>query len=152
MGVCNLTVDDIADVMHMGAEMHAESPNYRKLPFDPIKVGAWAAMHIRETNMCAFGARSAQGELIAVIFGSINPTYFGEALVATEDALYVDPAFRGSRAAIRIVRAYLRWAEEQGAARAVITPSTGINEAPACSFLSKLGLSKRSVSMAVDFG
>lgn len=152
MGVYSLTLDDLADVMHMGADMHAESPNYRDLEYDPVTVGAWAAMHIREENMCAFGVKNSDDQLIAAIFGSINPTYFGPSLVATEDALYVDPAYRGSFAALRIVRAYLNWAKENGAARAVITPSTGINEASACGFLSKIGLTKRATAMAVDFG
>ena len=152
MEVFSFTNDDLGDIMEISRRMHAESPNYRDLPFDHIAVGAWAAMHIRADNMAAWGVRSPRDELIGGMFARIEPTYFGPATVAIEDALYVAPNYRGSRAAHRLLGAFAFWAKENNVDRMVVTPSTGINEDRACGFLEKLGFHKAATSMVKDLG
>lgn len=138
--------------MQMGEAMHAESPVYRDLPFDAQKVGAWAAMHMRRPDMGAWGAHTSEGELAGVLFASLSDVFFGSAVIAREDTFYVSPEHRGNGAAFDLVHRFLVWGQEKGAARAVITASTGVDDAKVTRFLSKVGFQPAGTAMRFDYG
>lgn len=137
MEVFEFCLGDLADVMLVGSEMHQESPAYRDLPFDVVQVGAWAAMHIRRSDMAAWGVWTPAGQLAGGMFASLTETFFGPSQLAMDDGLYVRPEFRGTPAASLLIDRFLSWAKEKGAVRANVAVSAGIDNERAIQFLVK---------------
>lgn len=104
---------DVPALVRMAQAFHAHAKP--GLDFDPAKAERVAHMLIGSPQ--AFvrvldrdGA--PRGMLIAVL----SENLFGPGLVAQELAWWVDPDARGGADALRMIRAYLAWAEARGAA------------------------------------
>lgn len=149
--LCLLTVDDLPGLVRLAREMHAESPNYRDLPFDGESVAAWAAMHIRRDDMLATGVK-AGGILVAALMATVTTTYFGPGKIAQEDGLFVIPEFRGTPAGAALIHTFLRFADNQDADRAVVTASAGIDDERTIAFLEKKGFTHTGTCMRFDYG
>jgi N-acetylglutamate synthase-like GNAT family acetyltransferase len=78
-------------------------------------------------------------EIIGFICGSLNEQFFTKQKFASDMALYVEPEHRGSSAAYRLVKAFEKWANEQGASHIWLGQSVGQNIDETKDFYNRLG-------------
>lgn len=130
--LANVSNEDAA--VAMARLMHAESAMSR-LPFSENKVRA----RIRHPNaFCAMYRRG--GEYIGGILGSLGQPYYTDAIVASDDAIFIKQEHRGNGIiVVRLIRAFEKWAIERGAAEVYLGVSTGINPDVALGLYAKLG-------------
>ena len=74
----------------------------------------------------------------------ITPQMTSKVLVAAEVLLYVDPEYRGTRAALMMVRAFEQWAEPYDKRAG---SSLGIDDDKAINFYSRLGYVPDSIGV-----
>jgi len=121
--------NDIPDLIAMGREMHAAS-RYRVLPFAPEKLSELLLVLITEGSMGVVLVAEDQGRIVGTMIGMCNPFWASEALVATDLALYVDPAARGLGVAKALACYFRSEAEQRGAMLVQVGSTTGLPGAP----------------------
>lgn len=148
------TPDDTESLLELCRAAHAESPRYRILRFDPVKVedviramvGTYAT-GAPESN-CVFV--SERDDHVTGVFGAVLQDYiFGPDLVAREVLFYVKPEHRGTfaRAAVKLVRAFERWGAERGAIEFVVGSSTMVTPDTTLRLYEYLGYHSHGFSM-----
>lgn len=109
------TQEDIHAIVGMGPGMIAES-SFAGMSYSPEKVA-------RAITECGFACVAVDGDVVAgVILGDIVAPWFSEDRMGTERVLYVRPEYRGTRAALMLVKAWIVWCWECGAKQ--IRPGT----------------------------
>lgn len=129
-------LDDLPDILDMGAALHAESPRYAALSYNAAKVEARARDVIP-----GGGALVAEmnGKIIGMIAGFVCEHWFSDDKIASDYTFYVKPEHRGGRAALLLVRGFEGWAYLNGAKDIVPGTSTLINAEGTARFYEKLG-------------
>ena len=82
------------------------------------------------------------GKCIGAMAGFIQECWFAHGNVAYDFFLYVEPEHRGSSAALRLIRAYEKWARMQNVLEVTLGISTGINTEQTGKFYQRLGYNK----------
>lgn len=109
------TIDDIPEMIELGARMHAESV-YSAFDYDREKLFDLGKNCVENPDRCFAGVcEDAHGQLLGMHVGFISEYYFGRDLIATDLLLFVDPCKRGSLAAALLVKAFEEWAFARGA-------------------------------------
>jgi GNAT superfamily N-acetyltransferase len=85
-------------------------------------------------------------EIIGFICGSLNEQFFTKQKFASDMALYVEPEYRGSSAAFRLVKEFEKWAKEQGASHVWLGQSVGQNIDDTTKFYTRLGYTLAGVN------
>lgn len=152
MVVSEATLDDISALARAGSEFHEESPTYRHLPYDLVKVAAWAAMHINRDDMKVWIVRAKGGEIAAALFAELGDTFFGSATQVSENTFYVRAQYRGSKMATMLILEMIRWSRECGAARTLITTSSGLHHDLTVKFLARFGFDVCATGMVLENG
>jgi GNAT superfamily N-acetyltransferase len=109
----------------MGRAMHAESPRYRAMDFDPVKVRAVAGRLMAGDAGMVFLA-DAGGEVTGMAAATIGERWFGPDRYVTDLVVYVRPEHRGGSAFFRLVCALEGWAAQQGVLQVDLGVSTGV--------------------------
>ena len=115
MAIRKATSDDLNRLVEMGALMHAESPTFRGMAFDPWKLHA-AIARILDSETGFAMVYEAGGRIVGAMVGMIFQHWFSPDLMASDMALFVEPEHRGGMGAVRLLNAYADWAEDNGAA------------------------------------
>lgn len=110
--------DDIPELVAMGRAMHEESPEYQRMDFSEEKV-AKLARYLCGTMLVPSRPGSAlvaedEGRIIGMMAGFVIEHFFGHDKIASEYVLYVKPEHRRGTAAVRLIRAFEKWALSQG--------------------------------------
>lgn len=108
---------DFETIVEMGRAMHDEAPEYANRDFSEEKVrrmlksmcGTLLVPH----PACALVAVD-EGKIIGMMGGLAVEHFFGHDKIASDYVLYVRPEHRRGTAAVRLVRAFEKWAVEQG--------------------------------------
>lgn len=117
--------DDLAELVELGRQMHAESPRFSKLGFDTFKVHALLATAMNDPRYFLMVADN-DGELVGGLAGFMAPHWFSQDEVAQDLALFVNPDRRGGMAAVRLVKEFVTWAESKSAKLIGLGISTGV--------------------------
>jgi GNAT superfamily N-acetyltransferase len=137
MRVRTATGSDVPALIVLGRHMHHES-RYRDLPFEALRVGfslhRWIAADANRVTVA-----ETKGRMVGAMVSAIGSWYFHGGKQASDLALYVLPEYRGSRAALLLVRDFLAWAAANDCIEATIATSTGINAESAGRFLAHTG-------------
>src|SRR5690606_39569733 len=104
--------------VELGEMMHAESPRFRALTYDPVKVAGVLFRSIYDPAAQVLGAEQ-DGKLIGMLAGMIVEHFFGPDCYATDYVFYVHPAYRGTSAAPRLYREWLRILQADGRVKEV---------------------------------
>lgn len=120
------TLADIPALLALGARMHAESPHFRQIGFSADKLGATLRQVLDSPNGFLM-VGDAKGEIAGVMVALAVEHWCSTDMVATDLALYVEPEFRGSMLAARLIGRYKAWANERGAKITTAGISTGVN-------------------------
>jgi GNAT superfamily N-acetyltransferase len=139
VSVRRATEEDIPEVLAMGAALHAESPRYSALTYNPAKVEFLARHVIADPEGGALVAEK-DGKIIGMMAGFVAPHWFSDDLIASDYTFYVKPEHRRKgRAALMLVRAFEEWAAAHGAVSIVPGTSTQIDADSTARFYEKLG-------------
>lgn len=117
----------VPELVALVRAMHAEAGR-ADLPFAEARAKATFAAAIDDEHgaYCVLIARSSQGEPAGFLFGTITRPWFSEALIAHDHALFVSPSWRGSSAALKLLRVFRRWAVKRNAAVLNISQRSGV--------------------------
>lgn len=84
------------------------------------------------------------GDLRGFIMAQLTTPYAGKNIIANDIAFFVDPEFQGANTALRLIRAYEKWAKQAGATHIELGVSSGINTERTLSMYSFLGYAPSS--------
>jgi GNAT superfamily N-acetyltransferase len=132
-------VDTLRDVLQLAYAMQQES-QFIDVPFD-VEQTANSVMQLVINNPNGFGllAYTDEGEPVGMITGSISPYVFSRGWVASDFAWYVRPEHRGSRAAIKLLKAFKSWATEKGALQLYMGVTTNVSAERTGEMLKRFG-------------
>lgn len=112
---------DIPAIVEMGAEMIAVS-SFAPMGYAPEKV----ADFVRRVSREGLAVVSVEGEAITgLMLGDVIEPWYSAHRMAVDHVLYVRPQYRGTRAALMLVKAWVRWALDCGVTQIRPGVSTG---------------------------
>jgi len=109
----DLTHDDLPQLLELAREMHRTGV-YAAYPMDEARVAYILTRLIEVPEALSIGYES-NGELVGAFVGEIVQDLWVDVRVAADHAFYVREADRGSRAGVMLLRAFEKWANENGA-------------------------------------
>lgn len=132
---------DIEEVIVLARQSHAES-RFAPIAFDEHKVREGMRRMAAQPagSNCAIVVRNHGGRLVGYLAGTIEEYFFSHARVASSVFLFVDPRERGGLAAVKLVLAFRRWAQNRGAAELYVGIASGVTTERTGRFLQRLGL------------
>ena len=135
-------IEDIDHLLELGRRIHAES-RFAEMPYAREKLrgnlrGLLRLQAERQTH-CFILAESLQGEVIGVLIGALEEFFFSDAKSANSILLWVDPAYRGSPVAVRLIGVFHDWARQRSAQEVCILVSSGVTIKRTDRFLRRLG-------------
>ena len=140
MSVRRAEKKDVKTLVELGKLMHKESV-YAKYDFDEQYILHYGEHMVENPdNFGVFLAEDKEGEVTALVAGFINQMYFNpDVKIAYDFLLYVHPEKRGGMSAVRVMRAYEKWAKEVGACEISMGITAGIDDEKAHNFYRGLG-------------
>jgi GNAT superfamily N-acetyltransferase len=124
MIIRSATAADIAAIVALGRLMHVESA-MAFLPFKTEKVERYLRNLTTNQRNCLIVAESGDG-IVGAIGGFLTDYFFCDETLAIDTGLFVQSEFRGTSAAIRLIRRFIEWAKEKGVAEVCLSVSTGV--------------------------
>lgn len=121
----NATKDDLDDLIVLGREMHQES-RFSVMNFSEEKVRTILGNLIDDPNGCLL-VSEVDGVVIGGFAGFIAEHYFSTDRLATDLALFINRADRGGMSAARLLRAFVKWAKQNGASLIQVGVTTGVH-------------------------
>ncbi|MDO8932830.1 MAG: GNAT family N-acetyltransferase [Rhodocyclaceae bacterium] len=105
--------EDFDRFMVLARAMHEES-RFRRYPINEAKVKELFGLHIdKAAAYCVLLAERADGQLVGMLGGLVTDFFFSDARVAQDRVFFVLPEARGTSAAVRLLAAFRRWAENR---------------------------------------
>lgn len=135
---------DVPECISLGKDMHEESV-YRGTDFATDKLWEMWDQHVRIPNMYCMMVAEKDHELIGAFVGFRYEHFFGHDICSSDLILYVKPEHRGGTAAPRLIKAYEKWARENGVTEIQIGVSTGVQEERTARLFEKLGFGERAI-------
>ena len=129
---------DIEKMVSLGAMMHRES-GYATHPYDADKLRARGEKALEDRGRTCLLMAERGGEPIGMLFAVVSEFYFSRALGATALAFFVVPEHRGGMAAIKLLHAFRRWAQNREVAEISIHVTSGVHMARTDRLLKRLG-------------
>lgn len=118
-----LTLQDMPELLSRVLDAGNESGWTTRLQFDAEHTASYLAMMIESDEYLVIGHDDVGSILIAKVGGS----WFSPSIEASELIVYVHPEVRKTGRARELVKEYIDWAKEKGAARIKIGVSMNIN-------------------------
>jgi GNAT superfamily N-acetyltransferase len=142
------TPHDIPALVALGEVMHDESPRFRALTFDGVRLARTLASVIDGAAGFAMVAEK-DGEIVGGLCAMVTPHWSSPDLCGCDLALFVRPDARGSLFPARLVRAYVAWAKGLGVkdGHVLIGVMTGVHVESTVALLERLGGRRAGVVM-----
>lgn len=115
------TPQDLPRLIDLGRLMHVES-NFSEMNFNASTAQDYLLQLMAHDFV---GIAEAEGTILGGMAGKIHKTWFGDDLVATDVALFIDPKYRGGKAVIMLIKFFVAWAKAFGAKQIRPGVSTG---------------------------
>lgn len=131
-------LEDVAHLVDLGALMHAESPNYRDIPFSREKV-ALQLTHLITRDGVVFVSEK-DGVVGGGIAGGVTEYWFSLEKFGFEYAFFLTQEARHGITAIRLQRAFKAWCRLQGVKHFIMGTSTGIATEGTTKFFEATGM------------
>lgn len=134
----SFAVERLRDILKLGIAMQEEG-DYSGVPFD-IEKASQSILQMVIKNPNAFGVLAYDGDTpVGMIAGSVTPYFFSRGMMASDYVWYVQPEYRGSRAAIKMLKMFLSWSRDMGAMEAYVGVSTNVSPQRTGKLLERLG-------------
>jgi GNAT superfamily N-acetyltransferase len=119
---------DVDTILRLGDLMHDES-RFRVYSMNPEKVRASIEKIIDNPLAgCILLAEHSKAGVVGMLAGYVIDYFFSDALVAQDSYFYVHPDYRGSPAALKLLIAFRRWAENRRASELCINMSVDVDQ------------------------
>jgi GNAT superfamily N-acetyltransferase len=131
-------LSDVDALVHLGYLFTQEAPNYKNHKFN----ADLARQHFEQViqgNGVAFILENGL-DVVGGFVGRIASDWFCDTRIAFDDALFVMPKYRKTRAAYLLVRAFIEWAKEMRVDRIQCGTTTGIEESACIRLYKHFGL------------
>jgi GNAT superfamily N-acetyltransferase len=135
------TIDDIPVLLVLGELMHAESPRFSRLRFSPERL-AGTLSHLIGNPDGFLWVACRDGRVVGGLAASAWQHWASTDLIASDLALFIEPASRGSLAPVRLVKRYREWAVERGAVIRQMGVTTGVHTETTALLLEQLGMKR----------
>jgi len=139
--VRHATPADTAVIDTLLRAMGRESPIFRAMPIDDRKLADYITKTIRSSDHAVLLHESSAG-IDGIYIGMLVQQFFTFETTAMDVLFYVRPERRGSRAAVRLFRAFKAWAKASGAKSIQVGTMTGIDPARTSKFYRGMGLNE----------
>lgn len=142
--------EHIEELISLGCRMYEESA-LTSLPLDVERARKTfrAALDDDKGMYCLFIARSSEGVPAGWLFGTITRPWFTDALVAHDHAFFVAPEFRGSSAALKLLKVFRRWAEKRNARMLNVSQRVGVEMDRFDRFMRRAGFESRGTNFSM---
>ena len=131
-------------LLSLAQAMQGESPVYRPYPFDTERLMIWINLCLTDPDWLCLMAWSEHGEAIGFIAVGSVPMMFSSERSIDDLGLYVIPQWRGTTAALRLVRQMEGWAS--GKCKVIrMGVTTDTNRDQAVKFLERLGYKQTGI-------
>lgn len=154
MNIRFATLDDIAACIGLGRKLQ-QMTRFAHFPYEPARVEEQLrrlitiGQQVRRSH-CVLLAEADDGQLAGGLIGCIESHLFSSLPVASVIVYGVLPERRMSGAALRLMKAFIRWAQQRGAKEL----NAGINSARHTRrserFLQKMGFIRTGGNYALD--
>lgn len=145
------TIDDLPALLNLGAIMAAELPHYARMPYAPHKVEKFIGGLIESedgfVHVAIYG-----NQIVGCMAGMVTEHWMSEARLATELTVYMLPEYRGSRDALRMIRAFIAWAPTRGAITTNLGICSDINVERTAAFYERIGLRPYGLVFEANYG
>jgi GNAT superfamily N-acetyltransferase len=136
---------DVAALLPLCRQFHAESPVHSQLAFDDAKVERLIRNAIDELDWLAAVACDDEGAIVGMLLLYCLEGFFTREREVGDLTFWVAPEHRGGRAAWLMLSEAVKWGETKGASRIQIGITTGINHDQAERFFGKFGFERTGV-------
>lgn len=125
----------------IGCQAHAES-RYAAMPYAQAKLeqnlkGLFALQE--QGTHCVLLAQNSQEQIVGGLIGAIEEPFFTQIKCASTILIWVDPKYRGTSAALKLLNAFKQWAQRSGAQEVCIVVASGVSIAKTDRFLTRMG-------------
>ncbi|TAM46399.1 MAG: N-acetyltransferase [Gammaproteobacteria bacterium] len=133
-------LEDIPPLVELGHTYLAEG-RLKTLGYDPDKLATNLKGLIEDKSgtRCFFVADDKNQKPYAALLGHIDSYFFSDAPIAQLIFFWVHPDHRGGRAAIKLMTAFKKWAENRKVQEISISVTSAIRIDKADTFFKKLG-------------
>lgn len=133
---------DWPQVLRLAADMHYET-DFRRYRFSVEKVEALYATLLQDDQNFFAVVAEHDGQLVGFMAGFICEHFFSPDRYASEMLWYVSPDWRGSSAAVRMVRAFEDWALTKNVLDVMTGVSSGVQTDRTAALYEKLGYDRK---------
>lgn len=140
------TPADLPALIELGRAMCAESPTWRRFPYNAEKAAAFMAELIQAGSGFAWvGIRD--GVICAALLAAVREHWACDVVIAHELALFVQTSARGSLLAARLVAEFVTWAEAGDPALACAGTSTLVHPELTARLYERFGFARTGLSL-----
>lgn len=133
-------MQDITKMVQLGSVMAAEG-DYADIPYSEDKTRKLGVHILVDEDESTYFARIVEcdGEIIAMMLAYVTEFYFSTARIAQDFLLYVHPDHRGSSAAVRLIKEFMRWTEDKDIVQEQLGITEGVNNEAVAKMYEKFG-------------
>lgn len=133
------TLEDIPTILDLGEIMVAES-RFQIYGFNRAKTAKTLASMISQPAHSVIGlAERTPGDCVGMLGGYVVDFFFCDAFVAQDRFFFVRPEARGTSAALKLLLAFRRWAEQRNVRELNINMSVAVDMQRFNKMMTKLG-------------
>lgn len=150
MTIRTATVADVPRIIELGAALHAESPRWSRIHFNPARAAETLTNLILNPSGVVF-LYEVDGIVVGGIAGLLQPHWACDASIAHEMSFVIDPEYRGGLAACRLICALVSWGKIKDAAWLHAGTSTGLDPEMVAKLYERLGFERCSIGLEFHY-
>ena len=154
MTIRTATNEDIEYMVELGAKIHTESRlSYLNYNMDKFRRGleTFILLHEKGTHLSLL-AENSEGKIIGMFLGALEEYFFTTDKSANSFLIWVDPDYRGSSTAIKLIDIFKQWAVKKGAKEINLVVSSGVRIGSTDRFFRRLGFVQSGGNYSMTLG
>lgn len=143
-------IEDLGEIVSLGRKLHSESTFSHWVDYDDASARAHAERLLNDPDS-AFFLSLDESKATGFFCGYVRPIFFNNSVTqAIEDNWYVTPEFRRGLHGPLLLKAFMRWAQERGAASMLLSDRAMIEPENVQRMMRAFGFSLDSISYRRD--
>ena len=134
--------EDIAHIVELGRSVHQES-RFADISYDAKRFTAnligMLDRQQQDGTHCLLLVKSREDQTIGILLGVIERYFFTDMCSASTILIWVDPNYRGSAAAVRLIGSFREWGQKRGVHEVCIGVASGVTIGRTDRFLRHMG-------------
>ena len=147
------TPDDVSAFVEMGRIIHGLT-RFKIYEFNPDRLAAsfHAVLENKNDTHCFFAVENGEGKVIGGLVGCVERQFFSDQLVASVIHYDVLPEYRMGGAALKLLTAFKKWAENRDVFELTAGVNSGTDLGKMDTFLRKLGFQLTGGNYSMQLG